>query len=252
MSNRNGTTSSADGGSSNGGEYHQHYTKHTSIQVVDKKRETHHTFKVRYYNDKIRTTVTHTASVVDQWIADVYKNFADKINDDLVVGLDIEWVRNNKVDVLQLCFAHRCLIFQFFGCDEKEVPKSLVNFLNDERIIFVGAGMDEAAHKLLVDYGLSIARTQDLGRLADYKLGTRGLYQVDLNSLMNIVLDEHLHHQPKFGRITFSRWDRDTLKNEQVEYACLDAYASFKLGLYLLPLPASKNFKKFPQETNQR
>ncbi|RZC45042.1 hypothetical protein C5167_037991 [Papaver somniferum] len=154
-SNKNGTTSSADSGSTNNG-------------------ETHHTFKVRYYNDTIRTTVTHTASVVDQWIKDVYTEFADKLKlDELVVGLDIEWARHNKVD--------------------------------DDRIKFVRAGILE----------------------------------------VNIVLGKHLHLQPKFGRITFSRWDRDTLKNEQVEYACLDAYASFKLGLYLLPLknPAAKEFQ---------
>ncbi|XP_026396719.1 Werner Syndrome-like exonuclease [Papaver somniferum] len=175
--------------------------------------------------------VTHTESVVDQWIEDVYNDYADKLdNGNLVVGLDIEWARHNKVDVLQLCFAHRCLIYQFF---DNEVPESLITFLNDDGIIFVRAGIDEAAHKLLVDYGLNVARTQDLGRLADCKLGTQGLYQLDLNSLVNIVLGQHLHLQPKFRRISFSRWDRDTLKNEQVEYACLDAYASFKLGLYL-------------------
>ncbi|KAI3854375.1 hypothetical protein MKW92_004300 [Papaver armeniacum] len=239
-SNKNGTTS-ADGGSTKGGKYRQYPKKHTSIQVVDKKTETHHTFKVRYYNDTIRTTVTHTASVVDRWIENVYTDFADILKlDELVVGLDIEWARNNKVDVLQLCLAHRCLIFQFFGRDKDQVPKSLVNFLNDDRIIFVRAGIAEAAHKLSIDYGLSIATTEDLGRSADYKLGTQGLYQVDLNSLVNIVLGQHLHLQPKFTRITFSRWDRDTLKNDQVEYACLDAYASFKLGLHLLLLPAPK------------
>ncbi|KAI3914485.1 hypothetical protein MKW92_052910 [Papaver armeniacum] len=241
MGNRNGTSSSADGGSTNGGKYRQYTKKHTSIQVVDKKTETHHTFKVKYYNDKISTTVTHTASIVDQWIDEVYKSLANKF-DKLVVGLDIEWVRNNKVDVLQLCCARRCLIFQFFGCDKNQVPKSLVDFLNDGRIIFVGAGIDEAAHKLSIDYGLSIAttRSEDLGRLADYKLGTRGLYQLDLSSLVNIVQGKLLHLQPKYRRISCSRWDRDTLKNEQVEYACLDAYASFKLGLSLLLLPAPK------------
>ncbi|KAI3855993.1 hypothetical protein MKX03_031026 [Papaver bracteatum] len=231
----NGTTSSADGGSTNnGGEYRMYPKKHTSIQVVDKKTETHHTFKVKYYNDKIDTTVTHTESIVDEWIKGVYKSYAANKIDDPVVSLDIEWVRNNK----------------FFGCDKNQVPESLVDFLNDERIIFVRSGIDEAAHKLWFDYGLGIATraaliatSEDLGRLTDYKIGTAGLYQLDLNSLVNIVLGKHLHLQPKFGRITFSRWDRNTLKNEQVEYACLDAYASFKIGLHLLRLLAPKEFQ---------
>ncbi|KAI3875828.1 hypothetical protein MKX03_023751 [Papaver bracteatum] len=221
-SNKNVTTSSVDGSSTNGGKYRQHYTKHTSIQVVDKNRETHHIFKVRYYDDTIFTTVTHTASVVDQWIRNVYTDFADKLKlDDLVVGLDIEWARHNKVDVLQLCFAHSCLIYQ---------------------IIFVRAGIDEATNKLSIDYGLSIARNQDLGSLVDSMLGTLGLYQLDLNSLVNIVLGKHIHLQPKFRRITFRRWDMNTLKNEQVEYACLDDYASFKLGLYLLRPSSEESF----------
>ncbi|KAI3944699.1 hypothetical protein MKW98_021157 [Papaver atlanticum] len=167
--------------------------KHTSIEVVEKKTETHHTFKVKYYNDKIYTTVTHTASVVDQWIEGVDTTFAVKLKlENLVVGLDIERVRNNKVD--------------FFGRDKNQVPKTLVDFLNDQRIKFVGAGIDFLADKIL--------------------FGTRGLYQSELNSLVNIMLGKHLHHEPKFTRITLSRWDRDILKNEKVEYACLDAYTS--------------------------
>ncbi|KAI3841465.1 hypothetical protein MKX03_019448 [Papaver bracteatum] len=237
------STSNADG-NTNGGKHRRYPKKHTSIEVVDKKAETHHMFKVRYYNDKIHTTVTHTESIVERWIDLVYKSIAYKLGN-LVVGLDIKRVRNNEeVDVLQLCDGHRCLIFQFFGCDKDQVPQSLVYFLNDHKIKFVGAGIDRVADKLLVDYGLSISTTEDLGRLADNKLGTRGLYQAELNSLVNIVLGKHLHHQPKFTRIAFSRWDRDYLKNEQVEYACLDAYASFELGLYLLPLPAPKETKQ--------
>ncbi|XP_026408992.1 Werner Syndrome-like exonuclease [Papaver somniferum] len=233
------STSSADSG-----KYRRNTKKHTSIQVVDKKAETRHIFKVKYYNDKIHTTVTHTESAVEKWIDDVYKSFVDRLGN-LVVGLDIEQVQNNKVDVLQLCVGHKCLIFQFFGCDKDQVPASLVHFLNDHDIKFVGAGIDRVAEKLLVDYGMSISsKSEDLGRLADNKLGTRGLYHAKLNSLVNIVLGEHLHHEPKYTRITFSRWDRDYLKNEQVEHACLDAYASFKLGLYLSLLPS-------PKETNK-
>ncbi|KAI3913105.1 hypothetical protein MKW98_007121 [Papaver atlanticum] len=219
------STSNAEG-NTNGGKHRRYPKKHTSIEVVDKKAETHH------------------KSIVEQWIDVVYKSFADKLGN-LVVGLDIKRVRNNEeVDVLQLCVGHRCLIFQFFARNKDQVPKSLVDFLNDHKIKFVGAGIDRVADKLLVDYGLRISTTEDLGNLADRKLGTRGLYQAELNSLVNIVLGQHLHHQPQFRRITFSRWGRDYLKNEQVEYACLDAYASFKLGLYLLPLPAPKETKQ--------
>ncbi|KAI3974748.1 hypothetical protein MKX01_037544 [Papaver californicum] len=171
------SSSSADGSRSTNGKGAQ-YSRNSSITVIDNKTETHHTFDVSFYNDTIRTTVTPVESIVDQWIADVYASFGSKIKEEgsnLIVGLDIEWVRLHEtsqryvVAVLQLCLAHQCLIFQFLGRDKEQVPESLVEFLNDERIVFVGAGIDQDARKLWVDYGLNVARSEDLGSLADYR-----------------------------------------------------------------------------------
>ncbi|KAI3955308.1 hypothetical protein MKW92_004178 [Papaver armeniacum] len=220
------------------------YSKNSYFEVIDDKKETHHTFDVSFYTDIIRTTVTPDTSIVDEWIKDVYESFTSKLEDgnNLIVGLDIEWVRlrqtsqRNKVAVLQLCLAHKCLIFQFLV--KHEVPESLINFLNDERIIFVGSGIDQDARKLWVDYGLYVARSEDLAGLAEYKLGTNDLYQSGLQSLMWKVLRKNL---PKPKALTLSRWDFDFLSNEQVAYACLDAYASFKLGMKLMPRPRTVN-----------
>ncbi|KAI3992874.1 hypothetical protein MKX01_034224 [Papaver californicum] len=162
----------------------------SSITVIDNKTETHHTFDVSFYNDTIRTTVTPYESIVDQWIADVYDSFG---------SLDIEWVRlretsqRNIVALLQLCLAHQCLVFQFLGRGKHQVPEYLVNFLDDKRIIFVGAGIDQEARKLWVDYRLNVARSEDLGSLADYKLGRKDLYTAELRYLMGAVLGQDLY-----------------------------------------------------------
>ncbi|RZC87267.1 hypothetical protein C5167_029821 [Papaver somniferum] len=252
-----------DGSSSTDGR--QQYPKNTYIRHVGG-TEDQNTFDVKFDKDKIYTTLTSKASSVDKWIDDVYISFPTQIeNQNLVVGLDIEWVRlrrqtgePNKVDVLQLSLAHKCLIFKFSDCDDDkdQVPYSLGKFLDDKRIIFVGSGIDQDARKLWVDWGLNIARSEELAGLAEYKLGGEGIYKAGLKDLMLEVLGQDL---PKPVGLTLSRWDR-LLSYNQIMYACLDAYASFKLGMELRRRKIVHNgFNRYPrkelirspQETNQ-
>ncbi|KAI3953142.1 hypothetical protein MKW92_045701 [Papaver armeniacum] len=217
-------------------------SSNVSIQVVDKSKGTHHIYTVTYYKDKILTTVTHTACIVDHWISEVYRHFRGKLNN-LIVGLDIEWSRlrrergpRNKVAILQLCLSRRCLIFQFSCCDK--IPKSLFEFLGDKQFIFVGVGIDGDIGKLLVDHGLKVGRSEDLGSLADCKLASSfgeyrrsELYKAGMKTLTKVVLNQDL---PKPYSVTLSNWDRGLLSESQIEYACLDALVSYKLGFHLL------------------
>ncbi|KAI3885498.1 hypothetical protein MKX03_030574 [Papaver bracteatum] len=217
-------------------------SSNVSIQVVDKSKGTHHVYTVTYYKDKILTTVTHTACIVDHWISEVYRHFRGKLNN-IIVGLDIEWCRlrrdrsspRNKVAILQLCLSRRCLIFQFSCCDK--IPKSLSEFLGDKQFIFVGVGIDGDIGKLLVDNGLKVARSEDLGSLADCKLASSfgeyrrsELYKAGMKTLAKVVLNQDL---PKPNSVTLSNWERG-LSDNQIEYACLDALVSYKLGFHLL------------------
>ncbi|KAI3862366.1 hypothetical protein MKX03_014384 [Papaver bracteatum] len=208
--------------------------KNTGIQVVDKSKDIYHTYKVFYHKDTIFTTVTHTESVVDQWLADLYKDYESTKNH--VVGLDVEWRRfrsdgtRNKVAVLQLCWDKCCLIFQFKWCPQ--VPKSLKDFLGNDKFIFVGSGIDAEAYKLMVDHGLMVARTEELGSLAAYKLpDSNWLHRAGLWNLVKEVLQQDL---PKSRFHQTSDWEHEFLSDGQVEYACLDAVVSFKLGFYLM------------------
>ncbi|KAI3867592.1 hypothetical protein MKW98_005969 [Papaver atlanticum] len=231
----------ADGSSNDGGQYIE-------------ETETKYIYDVKFYTgfntETIRTTVPLTTSAVDDWIDDVEKSFARQLENNNLI--------RNEVVVLQLCLAHQCLIFQFFGLFGKSkklqkfhVPESLAKFLNDERIIFVGSGIDQDARKLMVDHGLTIARSEELAGFAEYKLGREDLYKAGLKKLM----------WEQMGP-----WSSDDVGNltcDQINYACLDAYASFKIGMDLMhrrPKTVNKkgfngnpqkDFNKAPQETNQ-
>ncbi|RZC61810.1 hypothetical protein C5167_023558 [Papaver somniferum] len=234
-----------------------------STKLVDKST-THQTYNVvlvhekegKIKEDKVRTTVTHTASVVDQWIASVYAEFRNKLNN-LVLGLDIEWSRKsrdgysrNKVAVVQLCFSTRCLIFHISRCDE--IPESLADFLSNEKFIFVGAGIDGDAHKLWVDYGLYVGRTEEVGTLAAFKLTktfgdyrNSGLYNAGLKNLAKDVLRLEI---PKPRQIQTSNWNVSFLTEQQIEYACLDALVSFKLFIDLRSLPTPTHTNREPKK----
>ncbi|MCL7032464.1 hypothetical protein MKW94_019841 [Papaver nudicaule] len=217
------------------------------IEELNVFQSTHRTYIVRFYNDRICTIITHAAWVVDQWISSIYTDFRNNL-DNLVVGLDCEWKASdkdsaafkskrkkkkgsarNKVAVLQLCVADRCLIFQF-ACRDS-IPPSLYEFLNDEKFRFVGVAVDEDGKKLHKDYELTVAKTIDLRTLAAEKLGRTELCRAGLKSLTQIVLAQDL---PKPIDVTLSEWDARLLTDRQIEYACLDAFVSCKLALVLM------------------
>ncbi|MCL7028316.1 hypothetical protein MKW94_008407, partial [Papaver nudicaule] len=233
--------------------------KVTDVKAIDKSKSTHHTYQVSFHNIKIKTTVTNAASKLDKWIGNVYKKFHDKL-DNLIVGLAIEWRRTrtpdsrNKVAVLQLCASRQCLIFQFLCCDG--IPKSLYDFLGNDKITFAGVGIARDAYMLLVDYNLKVARTAQLGSLAAYKLTNTiadyresQFHRAGLKRLAREVLYKKL---PKKKYLELSNWERDFLKDEQVEYLCLDAFVSFQLGMDLInrvsPVHPYENSNEDPSE----
>ncbi|MCL7027992.1 hypothetical protein MKW94_015318 [Papaver nudicaule] len=102
-------------------------------------------YSVTFGNERIKIVVTKMSSTVDDWIKTVYgDNKASE--DDLIVGFDVDWkpavgVNDNPVATLHLCVGHRCLIFQIMRADK--IPKSLHGFLQDEKIRFIGVGIQK-------------------------------------------------------------------------------------------------------------
>ncbi|BAS99773.1 3'-5' exonuclease [Oryza sativa Japonica Group] len=129
---------------------------------------------------------------------------------------------------LQLCAGHRCLVFQLAHADAA-VPAALRRFLADERVVFVGYGVRSDCRKLEEQHGLEVARTVELRSLAG--MG---------NTSMQRMAEEHLGWDgvtTKPRKVGTSRWDARRLSKEQVQYACVDAYLSFRLAVHVVAAP---------------
>ncbi|KAF7847352.1 hypothetical protein BT93_L3058 [Corymbia citriodora subsp. variegata] len=186
-----------------------------------------------FYGDQIHTCITDDPDVVTRWIGDVERAFLLWLNR-LVVGLDIEWRPNlepsdvHPVATLQLCVGHDCLVFQILQA--KYVPVSLRAFLANPTYTFVGVGIKDDATKLSDDYGLTLSRMVDLRALAMERFRNPSFGYMGLKKLVKVILRKELE-KPK--EITLSRWDDKELTARQAEYACLDAFVTFELGMIL-------------------
>ncbi|KAJ8748686.1 hypothetical protein K2173_008131 [Erythroxylum novogranatense] len=140
--------------------------------------------------------------------------------EEIVVGLDVEWKpnyrvgQNNKAATLQLCVDTDCLIIQLFYLDY--IPATLTDFLKDSNVTFVGVEVSRDVDKLSDDYGLE---TED-------NIVDPGLKEI-ASQVLGLYMEKPRH-------ITRSNWQVRVLSDEQIEYACIDAYASYRIGQELL------------------
>ncbi|RCV23700.1 hypothetical protein SETIT_5G027800v2 [Setaria italica] len=186
---------------------------------------------VRFGSAMIDTTVTRDAAAADEWVRAV--RAASPRGAPLIVGLDCEWKPNycswttSKVAILQLCAGARCLILQLLYVDR--IPASVRGLLADPDVRLVGIGVGEDAAKLAADYGLECAAPVDLeGRCNDHlglyggggrRLGLKGFAR----EVLGLVMEKPRH-------VTMSNWEKHDLDVAQIQYACIDAYVSYKLG----------------------
>ncbi|XP_047326839.1 Werner Syndrome-like exonuclease [Impatiens glandulifera] len=193
---------------------------------------THSIYTVNFSGNSILTFVTHTPSLVTDWITEI--NISCHLRK-TTVGFDIEWrpmltsVEYYPVATLQICVGHRCLIFQILH--SASIPESLVEFLYNPSYTFVGVGIKRDIEKIEDDYGFGIGgEIVDLAQLAADRLGDEQLRSAGLKTLTNRVLGWEL---VKPREITLSRWDNEVLDEFQVQYACIDAFLSFEIGRVL-------------------
>ncbi|XP_055819456.1 uncharacterized protein LOC129888519 [Solanum dulcamara] len=189
---------------------------------------------IPFYRDQIEVTVTKKASEVDRWIGQTVHIHRRRLHK-LLVGLDIEWraTRNPteetpSVALLQLCVGHRCILFQLLHADY--IPNSLFAFLGNPSFSFLGVGVHDDGVKLYTDYGLFVANPVDLNKLAMVVHEIEAYGRIGLKRMAYEVLGKVMK---KPFNVTMSEWDAEELVYEQVEYACIDAFVSFKLGMNL-------------------
>ncbi|WCJ28706.1 Polynucleotidyl transferase ribonuclease H-like superfamily protein [Euphorbia peplus] len=203
-----------------------------SIRNHELENETHNLYDITFYTTQIHTLLTHSPSLVDQWISQTHQ-IHRRTSPPSIVGLDVEWRPNfsrnidNPIAIIQLCVGSRCLIFQILH--SPNVPLSLTEFLRNEgrKFVFVGVGIENDVEKMLEDYELGVGNTADLRGIAAEKMGVLGLKNAGLKELTRVVLGKEVE-KPK--KISMSRWDYIWLTDNQVQYACLDAYLSCAIG----------------------
>ncbi|KAI3900629.1 hypothetical protein MKW92_031198 [Papaver armeniacum] len=199
-----------------------------SIRDLPSPNSTTEVYAVTVDNEEIRTVVTKNASIVDHWVDSIYDEYYGILG---IVGLDVEWNSasgpSSRVATLQLCIGRTCLIFQMIHADK--IPRSLRDFLSDPNYKFVGVGVQDDVDKLKSDYKTYVVNVVDVRDLAAGKYGSKEVNQsVGLMKLAEVVLG--CGEIEKSKDITLSNWDQYHLSRAQVQYACVDAYVSFKIG----------------------
>ncbi|PHT98720.1 hypothetical protein BC332_32379 [Capsicum chinense] len=189
-------------------------------------------YDIRFDGQTIVTTVTNKAAVANEWASKMLTKYAGK---QTVVGLDIERrptfspYTSNKSATLQLCIDNTCLIVQLFYLDE--IPQVLKKFLANPNFIFVGVvEVAEDISKLKNEYGLVGSSMADIRDVAKNKWPGR----FSRPGLKELASDICGLYMPKPKHVCQSNWEARFLCEAQVEYGCIDAYASYKIGHKLL------------------
>ncbi|XP_043837339.1 exonuclease 3'-5' domain-containing protein 2 isoform X2 [Dromiciops gliroides] len=150
----------------------------------------------------------------------------------------------SPVSLLQMASpTGRCILLRLpkLISGKAALPQTLLDILEDSRILKVGVGCREDASKLLQDYDLTVRGCLDLRNLAMKQ--RRDLLQngLSLKSLAETILNFPLN---KSLLLRCSNWDAEELTEEQVAYAARDAQISVALFLHLLGCPLSMNSTK--------
>ncbi|CAO2204265.1 unnamed protein product [Urochloa humidicola] len=188
---------------------------------------------VRFEGELIVTTVVSSGETVEDWLDEILSLHRRRLHK-LVVGLDVEWRPRfgpgySTTALLQLCVGRRCLIFQLIHADY--FPEALDEFLDDTDFRFVGVGVRDDAVRLSNDCKTEVGNTVDLAELAADKMDRPDLRHAGLKDIASAVMGATVD---KPQRVRTGRWDSYELSDQQIKYACIDAFVSFEVGRKLL------------------
>ena len=143
-----------------------------------------------------------------------------------ILGVDCEWVGQNKVALLQLGVANGRVVLVRLN-KMLRPPKSLFGLLGDSRTLKVGVGVNEDAQKLLNDFGMDVKSSVDLRHLIRL-VRPEGLRRSGLAGLAKEFLDVTMD---KDWRIRAGDWEADILSERQIAYAAQDAICAVNVAL---------------------
>ncbi|AVN99308.1 putative protein P25 [Pistachio ampelovirus A] len=184
-------------------------------------------YEVTYAFARLNVTITANPECVDEWLDNV-KNKAVVINKSLCLGLDTEWClhdrKRRRLAIVQLCFEDTVLIYQLSHA--KVLSTSFVKMLESNEVEFTGVEVNEDLRKLRDDYGVQFkGRTIDTRDLAARTCCDDRYLKSGLKTLTEQFMGTHLS---KDINVTLSNWEKHMLSFEQIKYAAIDAYVSYK------------------------
>ncbi|KAL1545980.1 Werner Syndrome-like exonuclease [Salvia divinorum] len=184
-------------------------------------------YHVTFAGTTIETTVTDKANIASDWVREITALHGGS---PVVVGLDVEWrphhisYMSNKSATLQLCINDKCLIMQLFYMDQ--IPQSIKDFLLSPNFTFVGIEVEDDVKKLKNEYGLDCLMSKDIRAAAK----ARWPYRFRRPGLKDLAKELCGLNMLKPKHVCMSNWEARVLSEAQVEYACIDAFASYKIG----------------------
>jgi ribonuclease D len=121
---------------------------------------------------------------------------------------------NNGVCLIQLATKDKCYLIQIKQIKNLE---SLINFLEDEKIIKIGTGLKGDNTALFKQFNLRLKSTIDLEDIFK-KLSSKN--QIGAKKAASIILNEKLQKSKNISR---SNWENEELTAGQIKYATEDA-----------------------------
>jgi len=168
----------------------------------------------------ITVTVTASASVVEKWIETaliVQRNYVRL--GQFIVGFAID----REVNTLQFCLYHSCLVFQIAHADA--VPQILHDFMKHRFIGFPGIRNQWYRSTLKSKYEFELKLDP-----ADLALWYGGTRPKD-HSVNEMVLNLFGMKVNQREEIRTSNWGEKNLSDDQVIFACVETYCSYRIGM---------------------
>ncbi|KAJ4787791.1 hypothetical protein LUZ62_039037 [Rhynchospora pubera] len=194
-----------------------------------------HNYTIQFFGQSLDIAVTSNSRTVKSWIGKSLHIHRRRLRlycqPSIIVGLGTQWCsfRSNTCPAtIQICVGHRILIFQILH--SRSIPTSLSRLLSDSRITFAGYNIEYDCRLLRSFHGLRV--TSSVVELRSVS----GMGNASMERMAERILGFHGVNKPSW--IANSDWDAQELSVDQVQYAALDAYLSFQLGVRLVTRPA--------------
>ncbi|KAJ3685144.1 hypothetical protein LUZ61_014308 [Rhynchospora tenuis] len=187
----------------------------------------HDNYTTRFFGRNFDTVVTDEPVAVNTWINRILYIHHRRLNfhqgNNFIAGLRIQWrsfQSSRRPATIQICIGRRVLFFQIL--QSRYIPPALSRLLSDSRITFVGYNIRYDCHLLKLYHDLVVSSTVDLRSVS-------GMGNASMERMVETFLGFPGVVKPSW--IGNSDWDKSRLSVDQIQYAALDAYLSFELGL---------------------